>query len=119
MGSQVAMKNHQNYEGRTIFDGKGTKIDFVSIRCPTSMEPLFNPLKNALVIMGSRVAMKNRQNYEGRTFFDGKGTENILCEELMSHIHGTVVQLTQNARCDNGFSGHHEELPKLQGKNRL
>ena len=69
--------------------------------------------------MGSHVAMKDRENYEGRTIFDGKGTENILCEELLSHIHGTVVQLTQNAQWDNGSFGHHEEPPKLQGKNRL
>ena len=25
MGSRVAMKSHQNYEGRTVFDVKGTE----------------------------------------------------------------------------------------------
>ena len=45
MGPQATMKNGQNYEGRIVFDWKGTKIDFVRNQCPTFMEPLINPLK--------------------------------------------------------------------------
>ena len=83
MGSRVAMKNCENYEGRTFFDGKEPKIYFFKNRCPTFAELLFNSLKTHDVRVGSQVTMMNRQNYEGRTLFDGKGTENIFCEETM------------------------------------